>query len=328
MHFVSHTIYRKAADLALREGLAPELFHHHLQSSEFKKEDKYIPIRYLLEIYELSDQRLEKGFSIRQGKQLDTSDYGTVGLSWKTCWQASEILIRLERYMILLTSQGSIRIENKGSITILHLQRKPDRRGVEMANETSFVMLREVLHEVTGEAIFPIKVCFEHDSRDGGLFENYFQCPVHFNSAGNSLHFMSADLEIKTTKADKNIYQFLLERMEEESEGIQQNQNKLVQNIQNLIRDALPSGIPNLIETGAHMGMSARTLKRRLSEEGMTFRDLTQKMQQEIAVDLLEKSDCSIAEIAFQTGFSEQSAFNRAFKRWTGKSPAEFRKEV
>lgn len=287
-----------------------------------------MPIHFLWEIYELADRHLAPGFSIRQGKQLNTDDYGTVGLSWKTCWQASEIFNRLQRYMILVTSQGAVKVQEKKGITVLELHRKADRRGVEMGNETSFVMLTNILYEVTGVSIFPIKVCFQHSGNKGKLFEDYFKCPVHYNSSDNSLYFMSADLETKTVKADHSIYHFLLEKMAEESENIQTIENKLISNVENLIRDALPSGIPSLIETGTHLGMSARTLKRRLSAQGFTFRDLMQKVQQEIAIELLDRSDCPVAEIAFQTGFSEQSAFNRAFKRWTGRSPLEFRKSA
>ena len=73
------------------------------------------------------------------------------------------------------------------------------------------------------------------------------------------------------------------------------------------------------------MGMSGRTLTRRLSENGITFRDLVKQTQEKISKDLLKNSSNTISEIAFQTGFSEQSAFSRAFKRWTGLSPLEYR---
>jgi AraC-like DNA-binding protein len=96
--------------------------------------------------------------------------------------------------------------------------------------------------------------------------------------------------------------------------------------VQLLIREALPSGIPSVLQIGRHMGMSGRTLKRRLAENGLTFRSLIQRTQEDIARSLLRNSDCSIGEIAFQAGYSEQSAFNRAFKRWTGQPPLEFRK--
>jgi AraC-like DNA-binding protein len=75
----------------------------------------------------------------------------------------------------------------------------------------------------------------------------------------------------------------------------------------------MSSGIPSIVQVGEYLGMSARTLKRRLSERNLSFRELIQKNQQETATQLLTTTSQSIGEIAFLTGFSEQSAFNRAF---------------
>ncbi len=101
---------------------------------------------------------------------------------------------------------------------------------------------------------------------------------------------------------------------------------KIASDVENLIKDALPSGIPSITQIGKHMGMSSRTLARRLSDSGITFRELVQQAQEKIAKGLLKDSSSTMGEIAFQTGFSEQSAFNRAFKRWTGQSATSFRK--
>ena len=100
----------------------------------------------------------------------------------------------------------------------------------------------------------------------------------------------------------------------------------MVKDVEKLIKDALPSGIPSIASIGEHIGMSNRTLTRRLAESGVTYRDLIQRTQEQVAKDLLKNSNRSNAEIAFETGFSEQSAFNRAFKRWTNQSPVEYRK--
>ena len=131
---------------------------------------------------------------------------------------------------------------------------------------------------------------------------------------------------MRTAKADVSINNFLLERVDEETRGIEVSSNRIVDDVEELIKDALPSGIPGIIQIAEHIGMSNRTLTRRLSESGVTFRDLIKKTQESTSKDLLKNSKRSVAEIAFQTGFSEQSAFNRAFKRWTGQSPVEFRK--
>lgn len=82
------------------------------------------------------------------------------------------------------------------------------------------------------------------------------------------------------------------------------------------------------VRVGQHMGMSSRTLTRRLSESGLSFRELVRNTQEKVAHELLPNTAHSIGEIAFQTGFSEQSAFSRAFKRWTGQSPMAYRNSL
>lgn len=328
MHFVSSSIYHKATRLALSEGLSPDHFVHHQDSEALRQGAKYIPIDLLLDLYELADQYLEPGFGLRQGRQLNSDDYGTLGLSWKTCRRAKEVLDRIERFMVLVTDHGHVRIEESGGITKVKLYRDAGRKGVETANEATFVMLTGVLNEVTGEEIRPVYVHFKHSSEAMDVFSDFFQCPVHFGQAIYSIQFRTADLEITTTKADKSIQQFLVERMNEEKKGIHANADQLLKEIHTLVLEALPSGIPSVIQIAEYLGMSARTLKRRLAEKGHSFRDLVQKIQRDISVDLLRNSTQSIGEIAFQTGFSEQSAFNRAFKRWTGQSPVDYRKHT
>ena len=147
-----------------------------------------------------------------------------------------------------------------------------------------------------------------------------------FNQPQNYIAYKTEDLNMRTAKADESINKFLVERVEEETKGIEFSANKIVIDVENLIKDALPSGIPGVEQIGQLMGMSRRTLTRRLSENGLTFRDLIKRIQEEVSKDLLKNSSRSIAEIAFETGFSEQSAFSRAFKNWTNQSPAEFRR--
>jgi AraC-like DNA-binding protein len=327
MPFVSSSIYHKAVNLSHREGLDQTLLASLQHEKEVLTKAKYLPIQCLFEVYELADQQLEAGFGIRQGRQLSSDDYGTLGLAWRTCWRARDILMRTERFMILVTDHGSARLEEKTGFTKIILEREATRRGLEIANEATFVMLTNIIREVTGKKIFPQQVCFKHPSSDTLLYSHYFQCQVQFDAKENALQFDTADLEIPTVKADKHIQQYLVERMDEEKRGISVRADTLLTDIRHLIKESLPSGIPSIIQVAEHQGVSARTLKRRLSEKGKTFRELVQHVQQEEALTLLKTSRQSISEIAFMTGFSEQSAFNRAFRRWTGQSPSDYRKK-
>lgn len=325
MHFVSASIYYKAIQLALSEGLPSHHFAHHAHEPQGTK---YVPIDRLFDTYELADQHLTPGFGIRQGRLLCSEDYGTLGLSWRTCWRAREVLDRLDRFMILVTDHGRVRLEESEGFTKLILYRDANRRGVEMANEVTFVMLTTVLNEITGRMIRPIDVYFKHASEETVSFSEFFQCPVHFKHRVDAIQFRNTDIDIPTLKADRHIHQYLLERMDEERLGIQANADRFLSEIYKQVTEALPGGIPSVIQMADHLGMSARTLKRRLSDKSLTFRDLVQKIQCDTATNLLRNTAQSMIEIAFQTGFSEQSAFNRAFKRWTGYSPADYRKNT
>ena len=326
MTFVSSSIYHKAVRLSLNEGLPSKLLAHHKERNEIIRGDKYLPMALLLEVYELADKHLETGFGVRQGMQLNSEDYGTLGLSWRTCWRAKDVLDRTARYMILVTDHGSARIEESEGFTKIIMTRDAGRRGLEIANEATFVMMAGIISEVTGKELHPVNVCFKHTVIDTKPFTDYFKCPVGFGQDKNALQYKNSAIDIPTIKADKSIHQFLVDRMNEEQKGVHANANHMLSEIHKLIEESLPSGIPSIIQVAEHLNMSARTLKRRLAEKDLTFRDLVQKIQQEVCIYLLRNSAQSVGEIAFQTGFSEQSAFNRAFKRWTGQSPLDYRK--
>lgn len=287
-----------------------------------------VPADSFFELHEKIDQEIGPGFSVRVGQQMKMDDYGVLGLSWKTCSKAGEIFERSERYFHLLSNTYVFKVEKQDEVSKVYLYRDAHRRGVELSNEATFSATVVVLQAMTETNIAPISVSFKHkEPTDLDDYTKAFGCPILFDQPQNYIAYNSADLEIRTTKADISINSFLVERVKEETQGIQVKVNKIIVDLQQLIEDALPSGIPGIGQLSEHMGMSARTLTRRLSESGASFRDLVRNTQEERSKKLLLSTDYSIGEIAFQTGFSEQSAFNRAFKRWTGQSPVEFRKD-
>jgi AraC-like DNA-binding protein len=95
----------------------------------------------------------------------------------------------------------------------------------------------------------------------------------------------------------------------------------------NAIAQTLSEGAPKMAEIARELGLSARSFHRRLSEQGMSFQTLTEQTRRDLAEGLLRDERHSLAEIAFLTGFAEQSSFTRAFKRWVGQTPAIYRKE-
>ena len=329
MKYISVNLYRKVINYALTEGMTKDDFTSIPVSIDTLNDIQAVPADHFFELHELTDRILGPGFSVRVGQQMKIDDYGVLGLSWRTCSKAGEIFERCERYFLLLSNTYVFKVETKGELSYIHLNRDGYRRGVELSNEATFSATVVVLKAMTETEIAPIKVSFKHKApADLKSYHDAFHCPVLFEQNSNFIAYSTVDLETRTAKADLSINKFLLERVEEETRGIEISGGKIVQDVQILIRDALPSGIPSITQLGEHMGLSSRTLTRRLSDNGITFRNLIEKTQQEISKDLLKNSTRSVGEIAFQTGFSEQSAFNRAFKRWTGQTPLEYRKVI
>ena len=100
----------------------------------------------------------------------------------------------------------------------------------------------------------------------------------------------------------------------------------LERRILDYIGDTLSEGVPTLADVASQLGMSTRTLQRRLSEAGLAYQDLIADARKSLTAQLLKRTDYALAEIAFLTGFSDQSTFTRAFKRWHGQTPASFRR--
>jgi len=314
-------------DHAMAEGMTADEFDWLPTPLSQLSQTQAVPADHFFELHEILDQKLGPAFSIRVGQAMKIEDYGVLGLSWRTCSHAGEIFERSERYFKLLSNTYVFKVIKEAERCHVYLYRDAQRRGLELSNQATFSATVVVMRAITEREISPVRVTFKHDPpRHLAGYQEAFQCEMLFNQPDNVISFHSSDFHIRTAKADKSINQFLVERVEEETKGIEVNANRIAFEVKMLIQDALPSGIPAIGQIAEHMGMSNRTLTRRLSESGVTFRDLIQKTQEEVSKALLKNSSNGLADVAFQTGFSEQSAFNRAFKRWTGSSPLEFRK--
>jgi AraC-like DNA-binding protein len=96
--------------------------------------------------------------------------------------------------------------------------------------------------------------------------------------------------------------------------------------IRRRLRQRLPGEVPDFDTLAAELNMTAATLRRRLHEEGATYQGIKDQLRRDLAISYLSDSDRSVVDIALELGFSERSAFHRAFQKWTGASPGEFRR--
>jgi len=123
---------------------------------------------------------------------------------------------------------------------------------------------------------------------------------------------------------DATIVSFFDRHLEQQLAS-QKSDRSLELRVRRAISNILSEGVPTVSSISSELAMSARTLQRRLSEEGHSFQSIVDAARKELAERLLAETDYSLLEVAFLTGFSEQSGFTRAFKRWAGETPRSYR---
>ncbi|WP_419912649.1 AraC family transcriptional regulator [Hoeflea sp.] len=265
---------------------------------------------------------------LKVAELLSPDDYGALGLAWKAAPTLMGSFSRVERYARLWTSvvEYELRQTDRGLLFILH--RAGDRRlGLRLSNEATLASAVSISRQVCPAQFAPIEVLVKHpEPKTLEFHEAYFKCPVRFGSELDALLIAHDDLARPNKLGDEGITRFLLSHLDTELSEIRDDESLETQT-KDAIARSLSEGLPKMADIARGLGMSARSFHRRLSDHGLSFQMLTEDTRRELAVGLLKDDRYSLSEVAFLTGFSEQSSFTRAFKRWVGSTPASYRKD-
>ena len=131
--------------------------------------------------------------------------------------------------------------------------------------------------------------------------------------------------ELPVIHADSYLNDLLLKYCEAALADRRGDNSQLRTRVENAISSVLPHGKVRVEDVARSLGMSKRTLARRLSDEGLNFTEILQQLRRDLAVRYLDDRRLHVSKIAWLLGFREVSAFTHAFKRWTGKTPSQIR---
>ncbi|WP_319531996.1 AraC family transcriptional regulator [uncultured Cohaesibacter sp.] len=261
------------------------------------------------------------------GEAMRPDEYGALGLAWKAAPTLLGSFSRVARYARLWTSftQYELTQVEDGMLFVEH--REGSRRlGMRLSIEADLASGVSLSRQVTSGAFTPLAVYFRHPApKSIAHHKAYFGCPVHFDADKDALLLSPASLAEPTILGDEGITQFLVSHLDDELSKIDDTPT-LGARTKDEIARALSDGLPKMADIARRLGLSARSFHRRLAEQGVSFQTLTEETRRDIAIGMLKEESYALSEIAFLTGYSEQSAFNRAFKRWTGHTPASYRK--
>ena len=263
------------------------------------------------------------GLPLRYGASIRPEDFGAFGLALKTARDVREALERLARYILVISDTLEYTLHDEG-VFVLSARPSDARRGVQLANECALAAIVSVLRQAAGPTLPLDGVSFRHPApTDAGLHRDYFGCEVRFGAPIDGIHVGTSALATPTLLGDEGLSAYLMTQVEDLH--ARRAEGAIVHQVRRTIADQLCSGMPTRDAIARQLGMSARTLHRRLAAHDCSFQDVANQVRRELAESLLVRQAITLAEVAYLTGFSDQSAFQRAFKSWTGQTPHTFR---
>lgn len=260
------------------------------------------------------------------GSQTEADDFGALGHAFHCAPSVEKALMTLHTYLVVFAQESSIDYCIDGRQLRISYQ-VTDSTVLNRRQDAEFAIaaiLRQ-LQLVTATSVKPVRVDFEHTRPiDVSMHKQLFMCPVFFNQPTNRISLPVEVLNLPATQGNERLFKALEPYLQQERE--QRNvSDELLTQVTRMIGLSIASGLPSLDQVSQCMGLSRRTLQRRLKEHDIDFSVLIEEVRRDLALGYLNHSDYSMTQISLLLGYAESGSFTRAFRRWTGHSPQQFR---
>jgi AraC-like DNA-binding protein len=279
-----------------------------------------------------ADKLGDPNLGLHLGQEMRIGHLGAYGLMMVSCSTIAELVPRMVRYAALMHEACRDEIEEARDAWILHWRSNlpgnaaPGRQHVEH-NFASIVAIRGW---ATGKEVVPLWVSFRHPRpEDAGEQEAFFGCPLRFDAPENSIAWPAWFLETPLLQANLPVRQAMESLSEQQLKKLgARGEPEWLAVCRNAIADAFGKGAPELEPIAAAAGLPGWKLRRLLAEHDLNFRELVDEVRRDLAKRYVADPTLSLIDVAFLLGFSEQSAFQRAFRRWTGEAPGRVRRSL
>jgi AraC-like DNA-binding protein len=262
-------------------------------------------------------------FGLLAGARNDLSSLGLIGHLAQSAPDVGTALSGLIEHMSVHDHVAQARLTIDGDSGVLaYLVDHPGAPGADQLTDGAIATIAKIMGYLCGSKWAPSLVKLpRRPPRNVEPYVKFFKAHVAFGSDIAALAFPVSWLNNAVPGANESLHKFLeqLVRQAEERLGSQ------AEEIRRIIRLQLIGGKPGIDRAAAMLGIHRRTLARHLSSEGVTFRTLVQEVRFEMAADLMKKTDASMSRIAELLGYSDQTAFSRAFSKRYGHPPSRFR---
>ena len=247
-------------------------------------------------------------------------------LSCKTLGQALDRSLRF--YALILDDiSGSAERDGKEARIVLHEREAGVAQRI-FAHELLLMLLYGVSCWLVGRRIPILRTEFSYaEPAHSAEYRLMYCADLRFNRPNTLLAFEASYLDLPVVQNERTAKEFL--RTAPESILLKyKNGSSLTARVRRRLRQFLPGMVPDFEELAEEMSITPATMRRRLHEEGESYQSIKDQLRRDLAISYLSHSRRSVMDIAVELGFSERSAFHRAFRKWTGASPGEFRRKI
>jgi len=273
-----------------------------------------------------SQQANDPAFGLFASRFVQPTTFHALGVAIYASTTLREALQRLLHYSHLVSDAADLELElSRGSGRLKFVIRAGEVPSAEALDAIMSLIVR-TCRTLTSSAFSLLSVEQRRPRPADPLpYERFFRCPVHFDQNMDAISFDLETLDLRLAGANPELARHnddLVRRyLAEMREGT------VVDRVRRTLTEHL-AGDASPVKIASLLGMSSRSLQRRLQEQGTSYAQVLRDTRRELAVSYLCEQHCSITEIAFLLGFEDASAFARAFRSWTGVSPSEFRARV
>ena len=320
---------RLAAGRARRAGikLGPLLSRAGLTIDQIDDPEQRISARSQIAFLETIAEELNDDFlGVTLAKEFDCRDLGLLYYVMASSDTLGDALRRVARYSRITNEALVLQYREARDpalrLTYSGVQRHADRHQMEFF----IVAVVRISRLLTNRRLIPQHVSMIHiRSKGTSEFARFLGKDIEFGSDVDEIIFPARSAEWPLVDADRRLNKILLKVCEESLNARKSNTSAFRISVENIISPLLPHGQARAEVVAKKLGVSERTLARRLAEEGVTFIEILQQLKASLASRYLEEGGMPISKIAWLLGFEETSSFSHACRRWLGKSPRELR---
>lgn len=267
----------------------------------------------------------DPAFGLRAARCWHPTNLGVLGHAWLASATLRAGLQRVGRYSRILGEKARISITDaRDGLRFAYDHRRGDPLLRSIGADIALSLIVDMCRVNYGASLRPLEARLSRAiPADTGPYRHFFGCPVHFGAHEDSILISRRIANEPLPTANRRLADTFDDLLA--AELADRDRNNIPARCKSALLDLLVSGEVSEGIMARQLNMSRRTLQRKLAESNTTYQKLVDDTRRDLALRYMDDSRKSITDVTFLLGFSGQSAFTRAFKRWTGASPSAYR---